>query len=506
MVCPEGFVAIQGTARLFLLQNGSVVGPELSTGTLSRQDFNWIVSDFEKAMEGGKDYEVLLAGKIRTQASTIDFEQRFRFTTKAAATLSLPKAVAPTSYFYGSELWISSSIELDQSLPATLAIESEDAPGMYLPHTAAFAMDRSSPGSFDPVGTARLTFRDFDAPKQLNSRFRSSGLRDIFMQPIPIKTKKRLAPPSSPKAKDDSYFYAKILHQAGVHSRPAWILDGKLAPVFALRGLANWQLRPSAESDIGEGGAVGKSKTNDYIKVGLGIGKFVRTEHLGPIQGVDPSFGAAYETNYAGAKKNFLFVPDARFYLAGSDHSLKQQNFIRFVHESTCNPLPLGVTEAECKRNAPVEPQDATKAFFGYKLRTFAGLELGTQISDQTAKASEGDSKVTVPGYRIARVRPKVDLDLEFGRITLTLSGTPRYLATTENVYRERDTVLADGKTGKQVYIDRVAGWRPSGEAGLSIALDDAGHYALSSSLKVGSLPPNFQRVTVVQSGFTIKF
>jgi len=51
-----------------------------------------------------------------------------------------------------------------------------------------------------------------------------------------------------------------------------------------------------------------------------------------------------------------------------------------------------------------------------------------------------------------------------------------------------------------------MTGWRPSGEVALSISLDDAGHYALNSSFKLASLPPDFQRVAIVQSGFTIKF
>jgi len=58
------------------------------------------------------------------------------------------------------------------------------------------------------------------------------------------------------------------------------------------------------------------------------------------------------------------------------------------------------------ERNRDIEPQDAPKAFFGYKLRSFLGFDIGSQISDQQAKASAGDSKVTVPGYRIARIRP----------------------------------------------------------------------------------------------------
>jgi hypothetical protein len=234
-------------------------------------------------------------------------------------------------------------------------------------------------------------------------------------------------------------------------------------------------------------------KTTDLIQFGLGFGRFIRTEKFGPIQGIDPTAGPIYETNYELTHKNLLFAADTQFYFAGTDHSLKQLNYIKYLDWK--------------KKHPDAEPQDAPKAFHGYRWRFFAGMETGSQVSDETAKASSGTSKVQVPGYAIARIKPHVSLDLEFSKvITLSLSGTPRYLLTTENVYRERDVLDASGQSSKQVYLTTVTGWRPYGQSDLSLALDDAGHYALSSTLKVGSLPPNFQRVVSVQSGLTIKF
>jgi hypothetical protein len=491
--CVKRLAAIEGEARLFLVQQGSATGTSIQTGSLSAHDFNWVVIQFPMPLDGGKDYEVRFAGKAASRSADPPFafdEALCRFSTRPGGVLTIPKRMKATDYFYGSELWIESPIELDPASLASLVFESQDAPGIFVPHPAAAEMEPRT--GLDAVGTVRLTFKQNDAPKQLNSRMRVTGLKDIFGQPVAISMKKRLAPASSPKAKDESVYYSKLLQQAGFNSRPAWILDGKLAPPLTLRRLANWQLRPSAEADIGEGGAIGKTKTNDYIRFALALGKFLRTERLGVLQGIDPAFGAAYETNYSGAKKNVLFVFDNRFYLAGTDESRKLQNFLKFIEAKKTDPA--------------IEPQDAPRAFFGYQLRASFGLDAGSQISDQGATASDGSSRVTVRGYRIARIRPKLELALEFGRITLNLSGTPRYLANTENVYRERDSLTPDGKTRKEIYVDTVTGWRPSGDIVLSIALDDAGHYALSSALKLGSLPPNFQRVAIVQSGLTIKF
>jgi hypothetical protein len=73
-------------------------------------------------------------------------------------------------------------------------------------------------------------------------------------------------------------------------------------------------------------------------------------------------------------------------------------------------------------------------------------------------------------------------------------------------VYREINELKAQGKGFKQIYLDKVIGFRPGGPVGITIALDDAGHFGLSTTLKVGSLPPNFERVAIVQSGLVIKY
>jgi hypothetical protein len=155
-------------------------------------------------------------------------------------------------------------------------------------------------------------------------------------------------------------------------------------------------LRPSATADVGQGGAIGKTKTNDLIQFGFGVGRFVRVERLGAIQGIDPTLGFVYETNYALIHKNALFAGEVQWFVAGTDNSLKQKNFIRYINEK--------------KNNSTLEPQDATKAFFGYRFLLSTGVETGSQISEETAKASSGTSKVQIPKYSIARIYPKANL------------------------------------------------------------------------------------------------
>lgn len=43
-------------------------------------------------------------------------------------------------------------------------------------------------------------------------------------------------------------------------------------------------------------------------------------------------------------------------------------------------------------------------------------------------------------------------------------------------------------------------------QVSLSYAFDPAGHYSVDTAYKVGSQPPNFDRVNLVQSGILIRF
>jgi hypothetical protein len=242
------------------------------------------------------------------------------------------------------------------------------------------------------------------------------------------------------------------------------------------------RLLPSITADVGQGGSIGATKSTDSVQASLGIGRFIRTPSLGFIQGLEIAPAVTYETDYELVHRNTLFTDETQWFLAGTDGTLKQKNFLKYL--------------------------EAPKANFGYRWRFYTGIEAGSQISTDTAKASSGTSSVQVPGYGILRLYPKASLSLEVTRfVTLNLSGTGRYLLRTENVYRQRNvTDPTTGAVTPQVYLSTVSGFRPAGQAEVIIALDDAGHYALDSTLKLGSTPPNFVHVLSVQTGITIKF
>jgi hypothetical protein len=497
--CARTLRSISGTATIRAIKSDGTVGNVVADGPLTLiQDANWFTVTLATPIAAGADFEITLQGTANNQAFDAS---KIKVSTKPDATISVPIRQNPSSFRYGRELWLSASVEVQ--FPPQLDLLSEDAPGVFVPHRAEVFAERSE---VQQTGTARLTFKEHDAPKQLNSRMKIDGLKNVLGQDVRIKLNKRLAPASSPKDKDSSTYYAKLLHQAGMNSKPAFILDGKAAPVFPIASLRDIQLRPSATSDIGQGGAIGKTKTNDLIQFSFGIGRFVRTEHLGIVQGVDPTAGFTYETNYELAHKNALLTSEAQWLVAGTYEPLKEKNFVNYVKQRNCDGDFLRAHSVPCDKS--LQPQDAVQANFGYELHFYTGIETGSQISVETGKASSGSSKVNIPKYSIARLYPKVSIALDLThRFALTMSGTGRYLFATENVYREHDVLsTTGGDPTKQVYLTTVSGFRPSGEVGLAFALDDAGHYALSSAVKVGSLPPNFVRVATVQTGLTVKF
>jgi hypothetical protein len=111
-----------------------------------------------------------------------------------------------------------------------------------------------------------------------------------------------------------------------------------------------------------------------------------------------------------------------------------------------------------------------------------------------------------VPGYTIARLRPRAVSTLEWKAVTINLSVIPRYLFTKENVTREILVTQAAGTANRQIYLATASGWRPYAEIGVNVALDQAGHFAVGTTYKAGSPPVNFQKVNLFQSGLLVRF
>ena len=85
------------------------------------------------------------------------------------------------------------------------------------------------------------------------------------------------------------------------------------------------------------------------------------------------------------------------------------------------------------------------------------GAELGSSLTDNEVQSSDQSSQVAVPKYGIYRLRPRASGTLEFWNFTLSVSASPRYLFSQENVTREYDSLLANGHAAKTIrFLARI--------------------------------------------------
>jgi hypothetical protein len=285
-------------------------------------------------------------------------------------------------------------------------------------------------------------------------------------------------------AKDDVLFYAKFGHQAGEGSKPAWILDLK-SEIELPRRWKKWRLFPTITVDTGFGSA----ETNDSLKAGFGMRRLI-TGH-GFLQAFVPSASAVYETDRTGGKRNLIADIDFKLLVKGTYNPLARRNRIALNDQM------------RSENNYQLEMEDLKNPkWIGYSLQAFVGSELGGALYSQeidfqqTVDGSKVDKTLKLPQYGIVRLRPKVAAALEIRKLTLSATGTARYLANTEPTPRK----LAD-----KTYIQaNRKGWLGYGEFSIAYLLKSV--ISVDVTYKVGAVPPVFQRVNTVQSGIVYHF
>lgn len=249
---------------------------------------------------------------------------------------------------------------------------------------------------------------------------------------------------------------------------------------------------PNADADLGFGSS-DDSKVTDMIKAGGGLTRFfagVSTE-------VEPSL--QYETDRHGQHRNLLFDGQAQYFGKRWRQTIAEKTFERYS-DLVLNPAP-GIP-------APKSVNEIPSAKWGWQVELFAGVETGAALSNNTVKSSDKKTSVVLPGYAIARLRPRISTIGEYRRSSVNLSVTPRYLFAEENVTRELKTVSAASPTGtiQTIYVFRTNGWRVFGNGTFLFNLDPAGHFAWSVTYKVGSEPPKFNHVNIVETGLVLKY
>ncbi|MGA9773125.1 MAG: hypothetical protein WBV94_29110 [Blastocatellia bacterium] len=326
--------------------------------------------------------------------------------------------------------------------------------------------------------------------RSLNTKLSVGGVTNIFADLVKVNKKERFQLPGAPADKSSSDVYLKFLNQAGRGAKPGWAADIKFAPSIADIG-RQYYLSPEILADIGLG-KVADTKVTDTIKVGLGITKFYRFRNIGALKGLQFTPRAGFETNRNGHNRNLLFDGNSQWFFSGLLNSIKDKNFRTFA----------------AKRDPSLDPRDIEQAIWGYKVEFFLGTEIGGRRSRDTVKASSGSESVVVPTFNIARIRPRLVTTFEYRRLILSLAVTPRYLINTETVTRETKVPDPSDSTKQltHIFLHPVRNFRPFTEAGIAWNLDYERHYAISTTYKIGSLPPNFDHINTVQTGFVIKF
>ena len=490
-------VRIDATGLLYSVVNESIVRPSLTSATAGSHDPkdtgleppDYLVFKFVKPLTGDTDYELQFDGTVTIKVVRVGNEvseqpqpfknARFRFTTKPNVAIAVEGALVVDSHVAVK--------------PETLRdgkLFERNASGKWVELTSAtFRQQKDEGEQPSPIQLGEITI-DGLGPSLPKGPFKLEGLKDVFGKALVVAPTKNAPPISVPKSKADANYYINFSQQAGWGITPTWAADVKIAPVLG-RPWGGWFLAPSFLADVGYG-SVCDTKAMDLIKPSIGATRLFSFDNSF-IQGIGviPSF--SYETDRENDKRNALFDGDLRFYLRGLSKTRAESSLQKLLDAR--------------KNDANVQADDpSVKENFGYSVQLFLGTEAGGALMAVTAQSSDKSSKVVVPSYTIARLRPRATTTLEYRAVTLNLSVVPRYLFTTEDVTRQVLVPKATGSAKENIYLASVSGWRPYGEVGAKVALDPGGHFALNATYKVGSLPGNFNKTNLFQTGLLMVY
>jgi hypothetical protein len=340
------------------------------------------------------------------------------------------------------------------------------------------APDTENPGNYGRAAVTLVT----DHLYQSKATLEITGLTNLFDQPLKIQNDVVLG--AVPSTKDDSMWYLKLDHQAGVGSKPGFAIEARIAPTLGRPVLGEFFWKPALAMDIGSG-SVSNVSVNDTIVPSLGLTRLKRWDRRG-LEAVRFTPALSFETNREFTKRNVVYDQDTQFFISGLMSTRLQRSWARF-NQMQKDPA----TKDESFRTDLADG--------GMGLQLFLGVEAGHAIDSITVSASNSSASVVIPTFLVARIRPKLVAFAEYKRLTFTVSAVPRFLAATEYTTRQSDD-------GKSIRLIPVSGFRPYGEAGVSIGLDSSGHVALNTTYKLGSQPPTFRHANTVQSGLLLKY
>ena len=303
-----------------------------------------------------------------------------------------------------------------------------------------------------------------------------SVLGDLYQAP----SSPELSKPKAPATEADAWLWIDGTVTAGTGAAPAWVLDGKLAPVVTqLKGptIVTWG---SATADVGNNKINGQTAKDVIDFNGPSVKFFKETKEVG----LEPSLAPTYETNLALNHRNLLAVGDVEWDFA----PLNENQLVRTAraHRNDLEKIPKQGEFSE------------GYAKVGWELHFHTGFEAGgalaaVPVTNSKTKATAG----TIPTYSIARFVPGIDGIFQYRWLGFESNLTGRYLFTTEQ------TAVND-KAGNP-YLETVSGWKAVNVATFSVTPSDM-HLALTIAYTNGFCAPTYERANGVKIGLLVKY
>ncbi len=506
--CSEDVSLVAGTANLYDVAKSPVSPAATALPVhLYLGSAQWLLVSIAPSatFQYGKKYQLALALHLASEtsppprdAATVSIEINSTISVTPVVAFGSASQFEFTSHvaFKGAPL-PNCILEVQDFLHHVHPLDAQCRSHAVLDDPASVTIDNLARWAITPedLGDLILQLRNGNKDAQ-QLPFAVDGLIDVFGNIVKIDAKSQIAPEKAPSNKDASSYYFNFNHAAAKGSKPAWILDAKVAPRIG-RLHDGFQFVPLGTADVGQNQISGITYT-DTIDLGPSFTRIFEPNDF--LQEILFSAGATYETDKEFDRDNVLFIPDARLDFVNLYNPRSRRTLEKFSEElayAQCKRIPPNLKPEDC-HPIPWSAANTEPVLMGYALDFHMGTEIGSSIIDTKVKNSTGTASLTLPSYPIVRIVPQVHGLWEIGRLSFDVTGTPRFLTTVENSVLERPN--------HSLYLRRDHGWFAYGVLSGTWTFDPAGHFGLTLAYKDGFCPPKFARVNTVQTGFTVKY
>jgi hypothetical protein len=305
------------------------------------------------------------------------------------------------------------------------------------------------------------------------------SLSNVFGDTLQVDSKTSLGESKAPANKDAAWLWINGTITAGTGTAPAWVLDGKLAPLQKQLKAAMLMTWFSATANIGNNKAKGQS-AKDQIDFSGPSWKMYRD---GKTLGEEFSFSPTYETNLELNHRNMNAVGDIMWDWG----KLNQTQFVRTALK----------TQAPKKMPKEGDYKGGYDAY-GWNLHFHTGFEAGGALDSSTVTNSKTKATVgTIPTYSIVRFVPEIDGIFQYLWLSIESDLTGRYLFATEH------TAVND-RAGNP-YLETVSGWKAVNAMTFTVKPSEQ-HFAFSVGYTNGFSAPTYQRANGVVIGVQVKY